>query len=89
MPLPRLSRRDFLSGLPFEVVLLRPGGGHDLEGRVGDVVADLVVDGDLGAPVDLHVLDEALELLGQVLGEGLRLLVHVVVGIEYREIEVS
>ena len=72
-----------------EVLLLRTRGRHDLEGGVGDVVADLVVDGDFGAPVHLHVLDETVVLRRQVLDEGVRRLVHVVVRIEHREVKDS
>ncbi len=70
-----------------ELEVLLPGAraGDDLEGRVGNVVADLAADRDLGAPVDLHVLDVVLVLLGQVLGQRLRRLVEVIVRVEEGE----
>ncbi len=90
MARPRISRRDLPSGFPLlKYSSCAPGGGHPLEGRVGDVVADDVVHGDLGPAVDLDVLDQAAVLLRQVLGEGIRRLVHVVVGVEDREIELA
>jgi hypothetical protein len=68
-----------------EVLLPGTRPGDDLEGRVGNVVADLPPDRDLGAPVDLHVLDVVLVLLGQELGQRLRWLVEMVVGVEDRK----
>ena len=55
-----------------EVVLLGPRAGHDVEGRVGDVVADLAADDDLGPALDVDVVDGALVPVGQELGERLR-----------------
>ena len=54
-----------------EVLLPRAGLGDHREGGVRDVVADLAAQRDLGAAVDLHVLDDVLVLLGQVLGQRL------------------
>jgi hypothetical protein len=68
-----------------EVLLLRAGPGDDLERRVGDVVADVTADDDLGAAADLHVVDGALAVVGKELGQRLLCLVHVVVGVEHRE----
>ena len=70
-----------------ELEVFLPGArpGDDLEGRVGNVVADLAADRDLGAPVDLHVLDVVLVRLGQELGQGFRRLVEVIIGVEQRE----
>ena len=42
-----------------EVLLLRPGRRDDFEGRVRDVVADDVADGDLRPTLHVHVLDES------------------------------
>jgi len=66
----------------FEVLLPGTRPGDDLEGRVGNVVADLAADRDLGAPVDLHVLDEVLVLLGQELGQRFRRLVEMVIRVK-------
>ena len=73
-----------------ELEVLLPGArpGDDLEGRVGNVVADLAADRDLGAPVDLHVLDEVLVLLGQELGQRLRRLVEVIIRVKERKRDV-
>ena len=70
-----------------EVVLLRARPGHDVEGGVRDVVADLAADDDLGAAPDLDVVDGALVAVGQELGERVLGLVEVVVGVEDREVE--
>ena len=72
-----------------EVVLLGAGAGHDVEGGVGDVVADLAPDDDLRAALDLDVVDGALVAVGQVLGERLLGLVEVVVGVEHRDVELD
>jgi hypothetical protein len=72
-----------------EVLLLRTGARHHVEGGIGDVLADLALHGDLGAAAHLHVLDDALEVLGEELGEGVLRLVHVVVGVEDLEIDDS
>src|SRR5262249_13753158 len=58
------------------------GHRHPLERGVRDVVADVVTDGELGAPVDLDGLDRVLVLLGQELGERVAVLVQVVAGVE-------
>ena len=83
---------DLSAGLAFgiavlEEVLLSTGSGHHVEGRVGDVLGDGVLDGDLVAAVDLHQLDHVLVLGRQIAREGVRLLVHVVVGVEDRIVE--
>ena len=52
------------------------------EGRVRDVVADLVPDGQLGPAVDIDVLDDAVVLPGNELRQGVPVLVQVVVGVE-------
>src|ERR1700741_5130191 len=72
----------------FEVLLPGTWPGDDLEGRVGNVVADVAADRDLGTPVDLHVLDEVLVLLGQELGQRLRRLVEMVVRVKERKRDV-
>ena len=54
------------------------------EGGVGYEVADLVLERDLGAIVDLDVLDDALEFARDEFRQGIGVLVHVVVGIEHR-----
>ena len=69
------------------VLLLRPGRRHDFKCRVRDELGDLVVDGDLGAAVDLHVLDRVGVLRREVTGERILRLVHVVVGVEHREVD--
>jgi hypothetical protein len=72
-----------------EVLLLRPGGGDPLEGGVGDVLADPALDGDLGAAPHLDVLDDARVALGEELRERVPGLVHVVVGVEDRKVELT
>src|SRR5690606_23223608 len=74
-----------------EVVLHGARPRDHIEGRVRDVLADLAADGDLGAPVDLHVLDDALVLLRQELRQRVLGLVQVVVGVEelVRQAEVA
>ena len=67
-----------------EVLLLGAGPGDHLEGRVGDVVADDVAHHDLGAAADVDVVDDALAVVRQELGQRLFGLVEVVVGIEHR-----
>src|SRR5262249_42870730 len=59
------------------------------EGGVRDVVADRALQSDLGAAVDLDVLDDVLVLLGQVLSQRLRRLIEVVVCIEQRKRDVD
>src|SRR5437667_451221 len=54
------------------------------EGRVRDVGADPVTNRELGPALGLDVLDDALVLARQELGERVAVLVHVVVGIERR-----
>jgi hypothetical protein len=85
---------DLAVGLPLrvpaaEVLLLGAGPGDDLEGGVGDVVADDAADDDLGAAPDLDVVDHALVLIGQELGERVGGLVEVVVGVEDLEVQRS
>ena len=70
-----------------EVVLLGAGAGHDLEGGVGDVLADLAPDDDLRAAPHLDVVDGALVAVGQELRERVLRLVEVVVGVEHRDVE--
>ena len=72
-----------------EVLLLRAGTGDDLEGRVGDVVADVVAHHDLGAALDVDVVDDALAVVRQELCERLFGLVEVVVGVEDRIVEIA
>ena len=55
--------------------------GHHLEGGVGDVVGDHTRHRELGAAVDLHVLEIPLEGLGQMAQEGFRRLVVMLVRI--------
>ena len=69
-----------------EVLLLGARPGHDLEGRVRDVLADRALDHDLRAAVDLDVVDGAAVPVGQVPGEGVLGLVEVVVGVEDGEV---
>ena len=83
---------DLAAALPLRVpvleeVLLRTRLGHDAEGRVRDVLRDDVLDGQLVATVDLHELDQVAVLGRQVPGEGIGLLVHVVVCVEDGEVE--
>ena len=59
------------------------------ERGVGDVLADLVPDGELGAAMDIDVLDNSLVLPGDELGESVPVLVEVVVGVEGRVGEAS
>ncbi len=54
------------------------------KGRVGNEVADFVLERDLGAVVDLDVFDDACVFRWDELGQGVGVLVHVVVGIEHR-----
>ena len=63
------------------------GRGHDVERRVGDVLADLPLDRDLGATRDVDVLDDFLVRVLEVLGQRVGGLVHVVVGVEDRIVE--
>jgi hypothetical protein len=72
-----------------EVLLLGARRRHPLEGRVGDVLADLALDRDLRAPVGLDVLDDAGVLGREELRQRIRGLVHVVVHVEDRELELS
>ena len=76
---------DGRDAAPVLRVGLGPSGRRDAgEGGVGDEIADLVLERDLGAVVDVDVLDEALELAGDELRQGIGVLVHVVVGVEHR-----
>jgi hypothetical protein len=70
-----------------EVVLLRPGAGHDLERGVGDVLADPAPDDDLRPAPHLDVVDRPLVAIGQELRQRILRLVHVVVGVEHRDVE--
>ncbi|HEX6421549.1 MAG TPA: hypothetical protein VFZ77_23800 [Acidimicrobiales bacterium] len=72
-----------------EVLLLGAGGGDALEGGVRDVLADPAPDGDLRAAVDLHVPDHARVAVGEVPRERVGGLVHVVVRVEDREVELA
>ena len=72
-------------GAVAEVVLLRTRLGDDLEGRVGDVLADVPANHDLGAAAYLDVVDDPLAVIREVLSQRFLRLVHVVVGIEHRE----
>ena len=77
-------------GIPVtEVLLLGARPGHDLERRVGYVVADAAPDHDLGSPVQVDVVDGALEAVREVTGEGFLRLVEVVVGVEDRKVACS
>ena len=67
-----------------EVLLLGAGPGDHLERRVGDVVADRVAHHDLGAAADVDVVDDALAVVRQELGQRFFGLVEVVVGVEHR-----
>ena len=69
-----------------EVLLLGPRSGHDLEGRVRDVLADLAPHHDLGPAPDLHVVDGPLVAVREVAGERILRLVQVVVGVEDGEL---
>ncbi len=86
---------DLAPGLAFrvaalEVLLLGAGRGHHLEGRVRDVVADTwPLTAIFVRPLHLDVLDQPLVLGRQELRERVGGLVHVVVGVEHREIEDS
>src|SRR5882757_7843439 len=68
-----------------EVLLPRARFRDHREGGVGNVVADLAAQRNLGAAVDLHVLDDVLVLLGQVLGQRLFRLVEMVVRVKERK----
>ena len=67
-----------------EVVLGAARPGHPRERRVGNHVADVVLDDELGSPIDLDVADLSAVFLRQVLRERLFGLVHVVVDVEDR-----
>ncbi len=93
----RLGRADgitheFTPGLALRVAVLEellggPGATHDVEGGVRDVLRDDIADCDLRPAVDLDVLDQPGVLGREELGEGVRLLVHVVVGVEDGKID--
>ena len=68
-----------------EVVLLGARRGDLIEGRVGDVIADLAEGGDLRAAVDLDVSDRTAVLGWQEFGQRIASLVHVVVAVEDRK----
>ena len=80
----RVLRRRILEP---ELHLLAPWRCHLVEGWVRDVLADHTSKSDLRPTIHLHVLDEAFVLPGQVLGERVRRLVHVVVCIEHWVVE--
>ena len=84
-----LAGRFPLGVAPLEVLLLGPGSRHLLEGRVGDVVADAPLHRDLGAALDVDVVDHALVPTGEELRQRVARLVHVVVGVEDREVELA
>ena len=67
-----------------EVILLGTRPRDHLERRVGNVVADHVANHDLGAAADVDVIDDALAVLRQELGQRFLGLIEVVVGIEHR-----
>ncbi len=67
-----------------EVVLHRAGLGDHRERGVGDVLADLPADRDLGPTVELHVLDRVLVRLRQEAGQRVLGLVEMVVRVEQR-----
>jgi hypothetical protein len=67
-----------------EVILGTARPRHPLEGRVGDHVADVILDHELRPTVDLDVAHLALVLFRQILEQGLLGLVHVVVDVEDR-----
>jgi hypothetical protein len=74
-------------GIPVaEVVLLGTGSGHDLEGRVRDVVADVAPDDDLGPTPHVDVVDHAAVPLRKELRQRVAGLVEMVVGIEHRDV---
>jgi hypothetical protein len=77
-----LASRLALRVADLEELLLGARPGHDREGRVGDVIGNHVPHRDLVPPVDLDVLDQALVIARQKLGEGVRSLVHVIVGVK-------
>src|SRR3712207_8487404 len=54
---------------PYTTLFRSPGRSHAIERGVGDVVADPVLDRDLGAAVHLDVADHVLEALGDELRE--------------------
>src|SRR6202008_3489175 len=68
-----------------EVVLLGARRGDLIEGRVGDVLADLSQGGNLGAAVHLDVADRAVILRRQELRQRIPCFVHVVVTVEDRK----
>ena len=64
-------------------VLTESAGHRDpAEGGVRDVITDRVPDGELGASVDVDVLDDAVVLTGNELDECFPVLVEVIVGVE-------
>ena len=93
----RLGRTDRIphqlaACLPFGIAVLeellgRTGSADHVERRVGDVLGDDVANRNFGAPVDLDVLDQSRVLGRQELREGVRRLVHVIVGVEDGEID--
>ena len=86
--LPRISRRDLPSGLPFlKYSSCAPGAATTLNVGLGmySLIWPLTV--ILVRPVDVDVLDDVLVRVLEVLGERVGGLVHVVVGVEHREVE--
>ncbi len=77
-----LHRRDASPVLG--VGRLAAGRSHAGEGGIGDEVAYLVLDGDLGAIPDVDVLDDAVIRGRKKHRQGIPVLVHVVVGVEHR-----
>jgi hypothetical protein len=68
-----------------EILLLGAGTRHHLEGRVGNVFADVAAHHNLGASADLYVVDHVLAVVREELGQRLLRFVHVVVGVEHGE----
>ena len=88
--LPMISRRDLPSGLPLlKYSSCAPGAATTL--NVGFGMYSLIVPFTviLVRPVDLDVLDDVLVRVVEELGERVGRLVHVVVGVEDREVEDS
>jgi hypothetical protein len=70
-----------------EVVLLRAGARHDVEGGVRDVLADAAPHDDLRAAPHVHVVDCALVAVGEEPRQRILRLVEVVVGVEHGDVE--
>src|SRR5579872_7365582 len=65
------------------------GRGDPLERRVRDDAADPVLHRELGPAAFLDVLDDALVVGRYELREGVRVFIHVVVGVEDRIVQLS